>query len=586
MGLQLFRRHFAKHGEVENKVVHGLLRLIERERTGEAIDRSLIKKLLRMFMSLQTYAECFEKPFLEKTRVFYSVEGQTLVNNLNVPELLTAVNTRLQQESVRTANYLASQTRRPLVSIVEKQLIERHVDTILQNGFDDLMNSSRLDDLSLMFQLFKLVNALDKLQHSFTMYIRNVGGKIVNDTSRDKTMVQDLLTFKDRVDRVATVAFRSHQPYKYAQKSAFERFINDRENKPAEMIAKFMDSKLRMGNKGMSEDELEQTMDKVLELFSFISAKDMFEGFYMKDFGKRLLLEQSASIDSERMMITKLKVECGSSFTNKLEVMLKDKDVSNELMDRFQQSEKVSEIGSIDLQITVITSGSWPIYPEEPCTLPEEIARAQDTFRDFYVANHSGRVLKWQNVHGHAILKVLFPRGEKELVVSLFQTSVLMLFNQSDRYTYTEIQTATALSENELKRTLMSLSMGKHKVLKKLPKEQEIKPDDRFFFNVDFRDPKFRIRINRVQLEETKEEHEKTEEKVLFERTYIVDAAIVRIMKARKRLPHSQLISEVSSQLRFQQKPTDIKKRIDSLLEQEYIKREIVDGTSWYVYLA
>lgn len=448
------------------------------------------------------------------------------------------------------------------------------------------MNNSRFHHLSRMFQQFTLVNSLDQLQNAFTAYIRKEGGKIVQDLSREDVMVQELLVFMQRVDRVVGESFRSHQSFKYAQKSAFEHFINDRENKPAEMIAKFMDIKLRVGNKGMSEDEVEQVMDQVLELFSFIRAKDMFEGFYMKDFGKRLLLEQSASIDAERMMITKLKVECGSSFTNKLEVMLKDKDISRDLMDRFRKWDKTPEDRSMDLQATVITSGSWPIYAEEPCTLPEEIAQLQSKFQDFYVESHSGRILKWQNVHGHAIAKVRFPYGDKELCVSLFQTAVLTMYNRSDRYTYAEIKTETSMSDMELKRTLMSLSMGKHKVLKKFPKEQEIKPDDKFFFNMDFTAPKVRIRINKVQLEETKEEQEKTEEKVLFERIYIVDAAIVRIMKARKRLVHAQLVSEVVSQLRFQQKVSDIKKRIDSLLEQEYISRETVNGASWYVYLA
>jgi cullin-4 len=42
------------------------------------------------------------------------------------------------------------------------------------------------------------------------------------------------------------------------------------QNRPAELIAKFIDSKLRAGNKGTSEEELEGTLDKVLVLFRFI----------------------------------------------------------------------------------------------------------------------------------------------------------------------------------------------------------------------------------------------------------------------------------------------------------------------------
>jgi hypothetical protein len=42
-------------------------------------------------------------------------------------------------------------------------------------------------------------------------------------------------------------------------------------------------------------------------LFRYIHGKDVFEAFYKKDLAKRLLLGKSASIDSEKSMISKLK---------------------------------------------------------------------------------------------------------------------------------------------------------------------------------------------------------------------------------------------------------------------------------------
>ena len=85
-----------------------------------------------------------------------------------------------------------------------------------------------------------------------------------------------------------------------------------RSGRPAELIAKYLDSKLRTGNKGQSEEELEAMLDSVLTLFRYIQGKDVFEAFYKKDLAKRLLLGKSASIDAERLMITKLKTECGA----------------------------------------------------------------------------------------------------------------------------------------------------------------------------------------------------------------------------------------------------------------------------------
>ena len=77
----------------------------------------------------------------------------------------------------------------------------------------------------------------------------------------------------------------------------------------------------------------------------------------------------------------------------------------------------------------------------------------------------------------------------------------------------------------------------------------------------------------------------KTHEEVFREREHQVDAAVVRIMKARKRLSHTMLMSEVMSQLRFSAQNADIKKRIESLIERDFLERD-ADDNAFYCYLA
>lgn len=47
------------------------------------------------------------------------------------------------------------------------------------------------------------------------------------------------------------------------------------------------------------------------------------------------------------------------------------------------------------------------------------------------------------------------------------------------------------------------------------------------------------------------EENSSTTERVVQDRHYQIDAAIVRIMKTRKTLAHTQLLTEIYSQLKF-----------------------------------
>lgn len=94
-------------------------------------------------------------------------------------------------------------------------------------------------------------------------------------------------------------------------------------------------------------------------------------------------------------------------------------------------------------------------------------------------------------------------QGGKELQVSLFQTLVLLLFNEVDELSLDEVKSRTAIEESELGRTLQSLACGKARVLNKIPKGKEVEVNDKFSFNHEFRAKLFRIKINQIQMKET-----------------------------------------------------------------------------------
>ncbi|KAL3268246.1 hypothetical protein HHI36_007370 [Cryptolaemus montrouzieri] len=143
----------------------------------------------------------------------------------------------------------------------------------------------------------------------------------------------------------------------------------------------------------------------------------------------------------------------------------------------------------------------------------------------------------------------------------------------------------TNLEETELNRTLISLTCGKSRVLLKKPKGPNIENSDVFIFNKQFTDRLFRVRINQIQLKETKEEEKATEKSVLIDRQFQIDAAIVRIMKSYKCISHTNLIGELFDKLGIPVKPSDLKKRIELLIEREYMERD-KDNPANYNYIA
>lgn len=316
--------------------------------------------------------------------------------------------------------------------------------------------------------------------------------------------------------------------------------------------------------------------------------KDIFEAFYKKDLAKRLLLAKSASQDAENSMISKLKMECGAAFTAKLEGMFKDIRLSQDLNISFKQhllNNQPSQTFNGDMNINILTVGYWPLFPIYNVNLPEKMVKYQEIFQKFYTSTYNGRKLQWQPNLGHCILRANFLHGAKELQVSLFQAIVLLLFNNIDELSYKEIKDTSNLEENELKRTLQSLACGKLRVLHKLPKGKDVNESDSFIFNAQFTEKLFRVKINQVQLKETVEEQKATEEAVFHDRQYQIDAAVVRIMKQRKVLSHNLLLNELYKLLDIPLKPIDFKKRIELLIDREYIERDKENGTV-YKYIA
>ncbi len=164
---------------------------------------------------------------------------------------------------------------------------------------------------------------------------------------------------------------------------------------------------------------------------------------------------------------------------------------------------------------------------------------------------------------------------------------ILLLFNNTDTLAYKDVLEATEIPIADLKRGLLSLTAGKYKVLLKGADPKVITEADSFTFNSKFRSKLYRVKIMAVAGPEKKEEAAETRQKIDEDRKHQIEAAIVRVMKARKNMEHNNLIAEVTKQLqsRFVPNPMIIKKRIESLIEREYLERSKSDRKV-YQYLA
>jgi cullin 3 len=190
---------------------------------------------------------------------------------------------------------------------------------------------------------------------------------------------------------------------------------------------------------------------------------------------------------------------------------------------------------------------------------------------------------------GTADLRAQFGARKHELTVSTYQAVILLLFNDADTLTYRELAEATEIPAGDLKRSLQSLACAKGKnVLTKTPMSKDVDEADSFAFNDKFASKLFKVKIGTVSAaREGDAEKAETRQRVEEDRKPQIEAAIVRLMKARRALDHNAIVAEVSRQLapRFAPSPAAIKKRIESLIEREFLERDPGDRKV-YRYLA
>jgi cullin-4 len=351
------------------------------------------------------------------------------------------------------------------------------------------LDQNAVTDLARLYTLLAKRGLHEKVKKPFDAWIDLTGTDIIFDEKQQDSMVVRLLTMKRQLDNLWIIAFQRNTIIGHGLRETFQTFINRTKktsgtwgtdnSKPGEMIAKYVDMLLRGGSKAIPEAlvkkpptaaaaeeeeeddakdedaEVNIQLDQVLDLFRFVNGKAVFEAFYKKDLARRLLMGRSASADAERSMLSRLKTECGSNFTQNLEQMFKDVELGREEMVSYKSvlANVLAETGTtpaIDLSVNILSASAWPSYPDVPVNVPTEIKREIDRFEEHYKSKHSGRKLDWKHGLAHCQMKANFPKGKKEIVVSSFQAFVLLLFNgveENEKLSYETLKEETGLGK-------------------------------------------------------------------------------------------------------------------------------------------
>lgn len=505
------------------------------------------------------YMELFESNFIEKSKVYY----QIILSHWDNSVYLETYKEQVKKET----DILLKIIPEPSVKKFKQCFYEIAIVSRIQWIFDNVVSLESPDSLGLLYQNIEQPD-LNKLATAFETVIKTAIAKKLEQTS---SITDTLVQFYSQIQELIIHQFENSVTFYRSLNKIFEDIIGD---KPQIMrqLAFVMHKQLCKDNKNFDE----RIVDSIIRIYGCSNQKDLFEYEYQRFLATRLIDGNSNSEHEERSIIAKLKNECGYHWTNRLETMLKDVAVSKTL--------NTQEI----LEVLVCTTGVWPNESNFKGNVPQELKQEMETFNLRYCAAHGNRKLNWRLDQGRAELQVQFALSRHILSVTTYQMMILHVFNDNPVVSYQQILDITGVPT--MFNHIMSLAHPSVGILEKKPNNNKLEPDHKFRLNPAFTSKMMRIQVPLMKFateNATSESTEKQDEIIAIQRKHQMDASIVRIMKSRKTLSHTNLVMEVITQLsaRFKPSPIDIKKRIEYLIEQEYLERSAQDR-GVYTYLA
>lgn len=544
--------------KVNKNVMAAVLKMVEKQRNGETIEQSQIKSVVDSFVSLgldetdstkstlDVYRFHFEKPFIEATTKYYENESNQFVAENSVVEYMKKAETRLDEEKARVGLYLHQDIMNPLMKACLNVLVTGH-STLLRDEFQVLLDADRQADLARMYRLLaRITDGLEPLRTKFEAHVRKSGLAAVEkvavegENMEPKTYVDALLEVHTQYQKLVDDAFGGESEFVRSLDNACKEFVNRNKvcktgsTRSPELLAKYTDALLKKSAKSAEEADLEASLIQVMTVFKYIEDKDVFQKFYSRMLAKRLVHSSSASEDAETSMIGKLKEACGFEYTNKLQRMFQDIQISTDLNSSFKESQGRSLSAEeakarVDASYHILGTGFWPLTPPQTNFIPPpEIVTTYNNFQNFYFSKHSGRKLTWLWQLCKGEMRANYIKNTKvpfTFMVSTFQMAILLLFNDSDTVTYEDAQKATALSAEYLDPSLNVFV--KAKVLLPSPDNGKAEPGTTYALNYNFKNKKIKVNLNITVKSEAKQEVEDTHKTIEEDRKLLMQVCIV-----------------------------------------------------------
>ena len=637
ISMNLYKEHF--FDKIQSNIYIALNKLIKEDRNGNMEPRPKIKAILKVLydMDLQTPIMIREKEsliwsqdttvdnesneqlyqdkwffdyFKDETINFAQNKANTDIHTMSAPEYIDSQIKYLDEEEKRLNEYISPIYKSHIDEINYRYLIGEKAEELskMETGIPYMFNTKRNGELKKAFKLFKLnPNSLGVITDAFDPYIRRRGSEIREnkDTSKDpKKFIPELISLKKEMDNLVDECFENHTLFKDKKNKAFSTFMN--KEIYSKQLSNYTDFCMRNGFKGKSPEEIENTLNDIIDLFKCLNSKLSFQIESNKAMSDRLIKNVSLSTNTEKLFISKLKQEVGISYVNKMHDMMEDLGKNKKEIEAYKSSPSKGAPNGIKLNVQVISQSAWDINKivMEKIEMPKFMTSCLEDFEKFYLARHTSLKLVWCLGLSKLEVQFLYLKNKNIAISTLPQYLTLLQLEKYGSKTISQIAELLGCNVNTVIKDIHGLVFNpsfnpegqpeKGVIIGSFdPKTKDFKETDTITINKNFIVTRQRfitlplaVKKSAAEIRENEEEEE-----AQITRRYqdnIIQATLTRIMKSRigQITTHVWLINETSKQIDlFKAQPQQIKENIEKLIEKNIIKRDDKDKSN-YEYIA
>ena len=548
----------------------------------------------------------YENYFLGDTLKFSRDKGKADVQTLSAPEYIVSQLKYLDEEYERQREFINEKFHNKINDINYQNLIGDHMKEIatMDTGIKKMLETKNDVQLTNLYKLFKLYPAsLVEITEEFQPYIKSRGNTLYEnkELSKDpKKFIPELISLKKEMDKLVLECFENNNTFQDVKNKAFSLFM--KKDVYAKQLSNYADFCMRNGFKGKSQEEIDHTLNDIIDLFKCLNSKLVFQNESNKKMSERLIKKLSLSTLSERLFITKLKQEAGVTYVSKMQEMMNDLEKNKNETESYKSMPHKGAPNGIKLDITVISQSAWEVSKKnmEKIEMPKFLKTCLDDFDTFYIKKHQGQKLLWCLGLSKVEITYLYLRNKNISVSTLPQLLSLLLLEKHGKLSLVSIAQHCGCQPSTIITDIQGLVYNPTFNPQGQPDKglivgtfsKEFKETDEISLNKNFTCS--RMKIQTIPLPQkksaTEQKQAELEEAQIIKRYQdnILQATLTRIMKSRigQETSHVWLVNEASKQIDlFKAQPQQIKENIEKLIEKNVIKRNDKNRTC-YDYIA